>query len=330
MYGDRCVELDALDPGVVRTRVREAIESHIDTDEWEALKAIEELQRETLKETMLSIAGPLDQRIEPHVLTPARQLLERQRKILRIEDHTTWYRLADTPESEWRLRLDELSPIHGQLAKQSFTTRLGQSLEIAIYKALLQTGRFEFLGAFLNLAEHDDSAPYLKEEPPTSISGLTIPGKKHLDFLLLLQHDRSGIEAKNIREWLYPHAAEIKELLLKCCAIDAIPVLISRRIPFITFRVLNSCGVIVHQTYNQRFPESDEALAEKAKDKHLLGYHDIRLGNEPDARLLKFIGENLPKVLPAARQRFDSTKDLLRAYAESEIPYRTLLKAIKL
>jgi hypothetical protein len=55
-YGDRCVELDALDPEVVRTRVRQAIESHIDTDEWEALKAIEELQRETLKETMLTIA----------------------------------------------------------------------------------------------------------------------------------------------------------------------------------------------------------------------------------------------------------------------------------
>ena len=279
-------------------------------------------------ENKISDAGPLNQRIEPHVLTPVRQLLERQRKILRVEDHTTWYRLADTPESEWRPRLDELSAIHSPLAKQSFTTRLGQSLEIAIYKALLQTGRFEFLGAFLNLAEPDDSAPYLKEEPPTSISGLTIPSRKHLDFLLLLQDDRAGIEAKNIREWLYPHALEIRELFLKCCAIDAVPVLIARRIPYITFAVMNACGAIVHQTYNQRFPQSDAALAAKAKDKLLLGYHDIRLGNEPDARLLKFVGENLPKVLPAARQRFDSTKDLLQAYANSEISYKRLMKSI--
>jgi hypothetical protein len=55
-HGDRCVELDALNPNEVRCRIRDAIESHIDTDEWEALKTIEQLQRETLKKTMLSIA----------------------------------------------------------------------------------------------------------------------------------------------------------------------------------------------------------------------------------------------------------------------------------
>jgi hypothetical protein len=55
-YGDRCVELDALDPGAVRNRIRAAIESHIDRAEWERLKTIEELQRETLKKTMFSMA----------------------------------------------------------------------------------------------------------------------------------------------------------------------------------------------------------------------------------------------------------------------------------
>jgi hypothetical protein len=213
-----------------------------------------------------------------------RQLLERQGTIIRVGADTMWFYLVDTPESEWLPRLEELSALHNQLGNQSFTTRLGQSLEIAIYKALLQTRKFEFFGSFPDLAEHDGSLPYFKEEPPGSVSGLTIPGKKHLDFLLLFERDRVGIEAKNIREWLYPQAPELKELLLKCCAIDAVPVLIARRIPFVTFRVLNACGVIVHQTYNQRFPESDVALAAKAKDKRLLGYHDIRLGNQPDAR----------------------------------------------
>jgi hypothetical protein len=55
-HGDRCVEVDALDPEQLRQRVRNTIESHIDAKEWEALKAIEELQRETLRETMLSMA----------------------------------------------------------------------------------------------------------------------------------------------------------------------------------------------------------------------------------------------------------------------------------
>jgi hypothetical protein len=55
MHGDRCVEIDALNPDEVRRRIRDAIESHIDADEWEALKVIEEVERKTLKEAMLSI-----------------------------------------------------------------------------------------------------------------------------------------------------------------------------------------------------------------------------------------------------------------------------------
>jgi hypothetical protein len=281
-------------------------------------------------ENKISDAGPFDQRIEPHVLTPARQALERQGKIGRTGTETAWLYLTDTPEVEWRAQLATLSAIHTELCRQNFTTRLGQSLEIAIYKALISVNKFEFVGGFPDLADHDDSVAYFKEEPPSSVSGLVIPGKKHLDFVLFPQPGRVGIEAKNIREWLYPHAPEIKDLLLKCCAIDAIPVLIARRIPFITFRVLNACGVIVHQTYNQRFPEADSALAEKAKDKLLLGYHDIRIGNEPDARLLKFVGDNLSKVLPEARMRFNAMKELLTLYAKSEIPYRTFIKKILL
>src|SRR5262249_38682578 len=58
-----------------------------------------------------------------------------------------------------------------------------------------------------------------------------------------------------------------------------------RRIPFITFKVLHACGVIVHQTYNQRFPQSDKALAAKARDKYLMGYHDVQF---PSLHLLVF------------------------------------------
>jgi hypothetical protein len=97
-----------------------------------------------------------------------------------------------------------------------------------------------------------------------------------------------------------------------------------RRIPFITFKVLHACGVIVHQTYNQRFPQSEKALAAKARDKYLMGYHDVRLENEPDVRLLKFIGENLPKVLPPARLRF-----VLEAYGGSQMGYGALAKELQ-
>ena len=99
------------------------------------------------------------------------------------------------------------------------------------------------------------------------------------------------------------------------------PVLIARRLPYITFSLLNVCGVILHQTYNQLFPSADAELASKAKDKTLLGYHDIRLGNNPDGRLIRFIRDNLPKVLPEQKRRFDASRDLLQQYATGEIEY---------
>ena len=73
-----------------------------------------------------------------------------------------------------------------------------------------------------------------------------MPDDKRLDFLV---HDLAagyaGIEVKNLREWLYPDRVEIHELLLKCCALDVVPVLIARRIHYSTYSVLNACGVTI-------------------------------------------------------------------------------------
>jgi len=45
-YGDRCVEVDAVPPDVIRQRIRQAIESHIDTGKWKRLQRIEAQERE--------------------------------------------------------------------------------------------------------------------------------------------------------------------------------------------------------------------------------------------------------------------------------------------
>jgi len=66
---------------------------------------------------------------------------------------------------------------------------------------------------------------------------------------------------------------------------------------------------------------ADVDLAARAKHKDFLGYHDIREGNEPDKRLLKFITQNLSKVAPEARGKFEDYKDLLGAFGRSEMTY---------
>ena len=201
--------------------------------------------------------------------------------------------------------------------------RVGQCLEIAIYRALLRQSALAFLGSFRNLNEHNDSRLYSKEEPPQSLSGKHLIGDQKLDFVV--HHPEAGwagIESKNIREWLYPNRTEIISLLGKAVRLDCVPVLIGRRIPFVTFKLLSTCGVVLHQTYNQLLPVADQALAEKARHKDLLGYHDIRVGNQPNDRLLKFLAVNLPRVLPEARDRFAEYKDLLDAFASGRMRYK--------
>jgi len=51
-YGDRCVEVDAISPDEIRDRVRHSIESHINPYEWQALKNVEQQEKETFEKTI--------------------------------------------------------------------------------------------------------------------------------------------------------------------------------------------------------------------------------------------------------------------------------------
>jgi hypothetical protein len=47
-YGNDCWELDALDPNLLRDRVRKAIESHIEPEAWERCKVTERAEHSSL------------------------------------------------------------------------------------------------------------------------------------------------------------------------------------------------------------------------------------------------------------------------------------------
>ncbi|HZE70567.1 MAG TPA: hypothetical protein VE135_13720 [Pyrinomonadaceae bacterium] len=282
-------------------------------------------------EQKISDAGPNNQRIDPHVLTIVRRSLIQRGVIEHIQTgNTRWYYLSGTDPSTLANRLSELDSLHERTQKRDFIIRLGQTLEIATFRVLSSQSNLEFFGDFPDLDTHDDSTHYSKTEPPSSLSGQRIPHGKQLDFIVRHpQEGYAGLECKNIREWMYPDRVEIRETLLKCCALDIVPVLIARRIHYSTFSVLNPCGVILHQTFNQLYPGTDLELANKVKDKTLLGYHDVRTGNQPDARLVQFLETNLPLVLPTARKSFDAFKDLLCGYGNSEHSYKSFAARVK-
>jgi hypothetical protein len=284
-------------------------------------------------EQKISDAGPGPQRIDPHVLSPARQLLIDDGIVRRLPGagSANWFHLTVTPRAVVDARYAAQLPIWQAIAKQELSMRVGQALEIATYRALLGLPPAAiFFGRFVDLEAHDDATLYSKDEPPRHIGDRTTPGKKCLDFLV--QHPTAGflgIECKNVREWLYPQQAEVKELLLKCLALDCVPVMIARRIPYVTFRLLWTCGCIMHQTFNQLFPKSAQQIADQARHKDLLGYHDIRTGNLPDARLTTFIQKNLLSVADEARQRFDEYKDLLSDYVSGELEYMAFAARVR-
>lgn len=278
-------------------------------------------------EQKISDAGPTNQRIDPHLLTEALTKLEQQHTVNRMKRQSgPWFHLAQTPPQAVQSRLVVLEPIHIATSRGAFHKRLGQALEIPVFKALRDQKAMLFFGAFSDLDEHDDGSLYTKIEPPDIVSGVPMQGK--LDFMIT-QPVIGGIEVKNTRPWIYPDCLYIKQLLQKCCAVDAVPILIARRIHYSTFSVLNPCGVLLHETYNQRYPVADQALATRARDKNLLGYHDIRVGNDPDNRLIKFIHVNLPLVLLRSRERFTRFQDLLAAYVAGEILFAEFASRVK-
>ena len=277
-------------------------------------------------EQKISDSGPYNQRVDPLPLSRARNLLQ-QSRIVRVHSRgaTPWYRLSSTPEHEWRERLNQLGPILDELHRRKNSLLVGKTLEIAVFKALrAQQGDDRgllFLGGFRDVDNPDEEA-WSKVEPPDMISGRSLSGAKKLDFVMV--HPAAGpagLEVKNTREWLYPDKDPMLRLLAKCCELDAVPVMICRRYAYVTFSVLHRCGVLLYQNYNQLLPESMREVAALARHKNLLGYHDIRVSTQPDPRLRRFIGNQLPSLLPRARERFDRYKDLLCAFAIGEMRY---------
>lgn len=60
-HGSRCAEVDALDPNVIRQRVRDAVMGQIPAGAWERLQEVERVERETWMSTLGSLTGGADQ-----------------------------------------------------------------------------------------------------------------------------------------------------------------------------------------------------------------------------------------------------------------------------
>lgn len=168
-------------------------------------------------EQKIADAGPFWMRIHPHLLTEARRNLEQTGRVIRLArtGNTPWFHLDDTRPAVVKRRLALQEPIHQATLERDFLLRLGQTLEIATYRALLAQSKFEYLGGFADLDKHGDDQLYSKTEPPGQLSGRNIGARRH-DFMVIhSQAGLAGIEVKNIRDWMYPDREEVKSPYLE-------------------------------------------------------------------------------------------------------------------
>src|SRR5258708_454768 len=104
-------------------------------------------------EMKISDAGPFDQRIDPHILTEARNELIAAGEVLVHQaspNRPPWYYLGNMEFAKLQPRLQELEAVQLAFSQHAVTSRTGQALEIAVYRTLAKGDRI-FFGGFADL-----------------------------------------------------------------------------------------------------------------------------------------------------------------------------------
>lgn len=279
-------------------------------------------------EQKISDQGPTPLRVDPHLVRLAiKDLLETNR--LKIHTHPstsshTWYSNISISAEEAKPVLDDIAPLYAQVAGSAFGQLTGYALELVIYRCLVQlrtsAARYNFQGHF-KLHEPVDvtTGCYKKVQPPKTIDSHT--AIKEADFLLF-GHDCGVIciECKNYREWIYPHNTVIKELIVKAIQLNAVPLLIARRMHYTTMtNFLEPAGIIAHQTYHQYYPVHAPDVADRARNKSLLGFTDVRAKDQPEPRTTKFFSDHLPAITDRMAAKWQANKPVLHSFALGEL-----------
>ena len=277
-------------------------------------------------EQKISDQGPTNQRVDPHLVgLAAFDLLHLNR--LRSYDHTpsgthAWYSNIGAHAADVEARLDELGPLYASVSGHGFGNLTGDALEVVVYKCLHRiftaNPRYAYQGHF-RIDQPKVGDRFIKVQPPKTIGSHST--KKEADFLLFgLDPGPICIECKNYREWIYPHSPVITDLIRKSYELNAIPVLIARRIHYTTLtNFLEPAGIIAHETYHQYYPSDKEELARKVKNARSLGFTDVLASEDPHPRTIKFFERDLFTVAARMSERWNANKAALMQYANSDI-----------
>lgn len=287
-------------------------------------------------EIKISEAGPNYMRAEPHIISNALKSLLADKLIKEYKfesnnkkDSTRFYipnNFGSAGDISRAKYFNEWRNLHIQTAQ--INEYCGYVLEKIIFDAALKSDKYHIIGSG-PCYDGKDKLFKAKGSEILSYQGNTIyKAEKGAGFDLFLIHKATNtpisIEAKNIREWIYPASAEVWRTIARACTLNCLPVLIARKISFIAkagfFANFGMLGYDSNFQFFDRIVQRDTNYKFK-KDvigKDRLGFADIKLIKSKDKTpdyIINFFDNILDNNAAEYYDKFMKHKDILKKYA---------------
>lgn len=204
----------------------------------------------------------------------------------------------------------------------------GYVLEKMIFDCVLKTDKYHVLGSAPDFNEAGKLVKSAGSEILNYQGNLVYKGDSGSGFDLFVIHKNTdtpiGIEAKNIRDWIYPASLEVWRAIARACTLECLPVLIARKISYISKAgFFANFGILGFETNFQYIsqkiqPDSKYKFKEKVIHKDYLGFADIKLIKPKDTtpqHIINFFDNTLDNYAEEYFQKFMENKDLLKKYA---------------
>lgn len=284
-------------------------------------------------EIKISEAGPFNQRVQPVLLSESIKELRASEEIGVISQNGILFFTAP----DFGLKLDDedrkkrFIRWHTVFNAVSRKNELcGLQLEHLIYQAVLSLKDvFTIIGTG---PMYDTDKNQLVKPAGAEVlfyNGEETYGDGGLDLFLI--HKSTGIpigiEAKNLREWLYPSSVEIWRMIARATKFKCLPVMAARKIAYPTRAGLFShCGILGFESQFQYFhPNAQQYTMDRFNtpfmelvQKDGLGFADIKVVNEIPKHFLHYFGSILVKNIEEFYTKFMKYRNVLMEYAIDE------------
>lgn len=326
----------------VRSRVGKNVAT---LDEWEVIarkriQSILDTRRISYSshlEIKISEAGPKRMRAEPHIISNALRSMIREQQIVT-------YAPTNLPSGgsnpKYFVPLDFKGAADASRSRSFVEWRklflwaayrseyCGFMLEKIIFDAVLETNKYHVLGS-APIYGPDGKLMKTSGSELLAYQGNNIyKAESGSGFDLFVIHKSThtpiGIEAKNMREWIYPASEEVWRAIARACTLECLPVIIARKISYISRAgFFANFGILGFETNFQYMTQSVQTdsnytFKDKVIHKDKLGFADIKLLKPKDptpSHVIGFFDDILDQQAEIYFERFMKHKKLLKKYA---------------